>query len=195
MFGQGTDNRFNSANSGAHTDTTPQPWIHMGTDSRARSHWKTYVSQQHRWLRTDTFLDHWLFSPETQHVVLSRPITFYIRGVAASYDTSLAQYSNRTARTVPLSKCKIKPSEDEIVVSVYSRSRAKEFSIKPQYLIPREPVLTGEVLVVGGQMRGMLGVVKAKVGDRWEVSFVVDKESRDEILDQKDLVGLDSIHT
>ena len=127
-----------------------------------------------------------------QDVVQSRPIPFHIGGVSASSNTELSQLGGCTARIVPLARRKIVPSEDEIVVSVFRRYRRKEISIAPLYLVPWEPVVSGPVLIVGGQMRGMIGVVKAKDGDRWLVTLIVDNISRDEIFGEKDLAGLDS---
>ena len=86
--------------------------------------------------------DHWLFSPEMQDVVQSRPIPFHIGGVSASSNTELSQLGGCTARIVPLARRKIVPSEDKIVVLVFRRYRRKEISIAPLYLIPWEPVVT-----------------------------------------------------
>ncbi len=127
-----------------------------------------------------------------QDVVQSRPIPFHIRGVSVSSNTELSQLSSCMAWIVPLAQRKIIPSEDEIVVSVFHQYCQKEISIAPLYLVPWELVVTGPVLIVGSQMCGMIGIVKAKDGDQWLVTFIVDNISRDEIFGEKDLAGLDS---
>jgi len=84
------------------------------------------------------------------------------QGVSVSSNTELSQLGGCTAQIVPLARRKIIPSEDEIVVSVFHRYRQKEISIGPALSCPMGTSGVRAVLIVGGQMRGMIGVVKAK---------------------------------
>ena len=51
--------------------------------------------------------------------------------------------------------------------------------------------MDGEVLVICGVLKGIKGMVKVQVGDRWVIAFTVDNESQDREFAQKDIVGLE----
>lgn len=123
-----------------------------------------------------------------------RAIPFYIR-VAASDNKSLAKYSNLTARTRTLVDEflpeEANPPEGEVLVTVARRSGPKTFFIDPRYLAPWEPVVQGEVLVIHGPLKGIVGVAKAREGDQWTVTFKMGRdEFCDQVYEQKHIVGL-----
>ena len=134
-----------------------------------------------------------MLSTEIQCASGYRAIPFYVKGDAASDDKSLAQYANRVARTVTLAQrgSEPDPPEGKVLVSVARRSRDKVIAIDPGYLKPWEPVVEGEVLVIRGGLKGIRGMVKARVGDRWVVTFTVDDEAQDREFVERDIIGLE----
>jgi hypothetical protein len=144
-----------------------------------------------RWRLTDIFVpDHWLFSPEIQRTLSYRPIPFQIKGVGI--EKSLSRYAGCMVSTVIDCDIIPDPPEGKVMVLVYRRSGNKMISIDPCYLVPWEPVVGGEVRIVRGPMQGVLGVTKARVGDRWVVTLTADNESVDREFAQKDIVALSS---
>ena len=124
---------------------------------------------------------------------MHRAIPFHIKAVAVSDDKSLAQYANQVARTLTYTQRGTEPDppEGKVLVLVAQQSGDKVISIDPGYLKPWEPVVDGEVLVICGVLKGIKGMVKAQVGDRWVITFTVDDESQDREFAQKDIVGLE----
>ena len=51
--------------------------------------------------------------------------------------------------------------------------------------------MEGEVLVIRGGLKGVRGMVKARVGDRWVVTFTVDDEAQDREFVERDIIGLE----
>ena len=83
------------------------------------------------------------------------------------------------------------PPEGKVLVLVAQRLRDKVIAIDPGYLKPWEPVVEGEVLVIRGGLKGVRGMVKARVGDRWVVTFTVDDEAQDREFVERDIIGLE----
>ena len=63
--------------------------------------------------------------------------------------------------------------------------------IHPRHLLPWEPVVGGEVVVVKGTRLGTLGVAKTKTGNQWTITFSVDNDRRDFVFEEADLAALE----
>jgi hypothetical protein len=133
---------------------------------------------------------HWLFSGNVQDVIERKSIPFYIKNTHSA-DGALRAYEGCVARTVPNDRRSTVPSDGEITVSVILRSRRKQLSVNPMYLVPLRPFVGGEVTVVSGVLLGVVGVVKAKQGKHWVVTFTTDDESVDQTLEDKDLAPVE----
>lgn len=102
-------------------------------------------------------------------------------------------YEGLIARTVPIDKAKVRSNVGEITVNVMRRARPKQFSINPMYLEPWPPVIGGEVIVTSGTMIGCIGILKEIRLPQYVVSFSVDNDSRDIVLDEMDIAALEDI--
>jgi hypothetical protein len=121
-------------------------------------------------------------------VVDWRPIPFYIRPID---ERSLDVYAKSVARTLILEQRHSNARDGEVLVTVTKRSRSKELSVHPKHLVPWEPVVGGDVIVIAGACLGNVGVAKEKKDKIWVVTFTVDDVSVDWTFEEKDLAGLD----
>jgi hypothetical protein len=133
---------------------------------------------------------HWLFSSNVQDVIERKSILFYIKNTHSA-DGAVRAYEGCVARTLPFDRRSTIPRDGEITVSVIKKSRQKQLSINPKYLVPLGPIVGGEVTVVSGILIGVVGVVKAKQGQLWVVSFPMDSNSVDQTLEDQDLTPLE----
>ena len=59
-------------------------------------------------------------------------------------------YEGMTARTIPLAQCKPAPKNGEVMVSVVKGICPVQISIPPKVLVPREPELKSNIVVIEG---------------------------------------------
>ena len=104
----------------------------------------------------------------------------------------MATYEGCVARTVPIDRSTSAPREGEIIVNVIKRSRRKQMSIDPRFLVPLEPVVGSTVVVVAGTFLGMVAVVKEQQDRYYIVTFTVDP-SREHRFEDKDLATLEDL--
>ena len=64
--------------------------------------------------------------------------------------------------------------------------------VHPRHLVPWEPVVGGEVVVIKGTMLGATGVASIKRANQWTVTFSVDNDSRDYVFEENNLAALDT---
>ena len=120
-----------------------------------------------------------------------KTIPFYIRNTHESADRSLQQYEKATGRTIPEPRYNSPPNEGEVILKVVKRGHSKQISIHPRHLLPWEPVVGGEVVVVKGTQLGTTGVAKTKTGNQWVITFSVDNDRRDFVFEEADLAVLE----
>jgi hypothetical protein len=77
------------------------------------------------------------------------------------------------------------------LVTVTRHSRSKELSVHPKHLVPWEPVVGGEVVVITGTCLGNVGIAKEKKDNTWIVTFTVNNDLWDWTIKEKDLAALD----
>ena len=136
---------------------------------------------------------HWVFSDPIRDLE-RRCVPFHIRGIRDSSDESLHAYDGDPAWTVPMDLCESSPREGEVIVNVVRRRRRKQISIHPRYLTPWVPVVGCEVVVVkGSSLLGVIGRTKERKGNNWVVTFVVDNDSRDLEIEEKDLATVEAL--
>jgi hypothetical protein len=114
---------------------------------------------------------------------------FEIRNTHKSGDASVQFYESSTCRTILEENRKETPKEGEVIVLLYKPYCNKQISIHPRFLVPWEPVVGGQVVVIKGLLLGRMGVVKAKARERarWVVTFSADNDSWDLRFRQSDL--------
>ena len=144
-------------------------------------------------MRTDTHIGHWVFTPVIQRLIEQKTIPFYIRNLHESSDRSLQAYARCTGRTVPVDRCTSTPKDGELIVCVVKRSRLTQISIHPRFLVPWEPVVGGEVVVIKGECLGTQGVVKAREHPRSVVNFTFENDSWDVKFDDSDLATIEPL--
>ncbi|KAI0271545.1 hypothetical protein BC834DRAFT_449315 [Gloeopeniophorella convolvens] len=136
------------------TPTRPPPRIRTPTPPSSRAlPWAWYSTPQ----------DHWIHRKEIQEVLARKRLALAL----PNEDESSPCMIGFAAHTIVLSKRKIEPNPGEVVVVTYVRGqkRAREVSKDPRYLVPWEPVVTTEVVVIEGKWFGWVGVVKEEMPD------------------------------
>ena len=93
---------------------------------------------------------------------------------------------------VPIERSDSVPTNGEIMVKVIKKNCRKRISVDPKYLIPLEPMVGSDVVVVAGTFLGMVGVVKEQLDKYFIVTFTVDP-SRDHRFEAKDLATLEEL--
>ncbi|KAF8267702.1 hypothetical protein EI94DRAFT_1801345 [Lactarius quietus] len=93
---------------------------------------------------------HWIFTSKIQSIIEQKTIPFFIHNTHESNDHSLQIYEKSTGRTVPMDRRTATPEEGKVMLSMVKRSRAKQISIHPRFLVPWGPVVGCEVLVTKG---------------------------------------------
>ena len=147
----------------------------------------------HFTLQSLTHLGHWVFTPAIQGLLYRKTIPFYIRDTHESADRSLQQYEKATGRTIPEPRYNSPPKEGEVILNVVKRGRSKQISVHPRHLVPWEPVVGGEVVVIKkGSMFGVTGVVSIKTANQWVVTFSVDNDTKDYIFEENELAALEA---
>ncbi|KAF8258743.1 hypothetical protein EI94DRAFT_1707713 [Lactarius quietus] len=137
---------------------------------------------------------HWIFTSKIQSIIEWKTIPFFIRNTHESNDHSLQIYEKSTGRTVPMDRRTATPEEGKVTLSVVKRSRAKQISVHPRFLVPWGPVVGCEVLVTKGRWFGMPGVAKEERSDgQWLVRFNADDTHLDSVFDKKDHAVLEAI--
>lgn len=106
----------------------------------------------------------------------------------------LRSYENCTGRTISLDKQEIPSQEGKIVLQVYKKYKFKQISVHPRYLIPWQPVISGEVIITNGEQLGTIGVVKeeAKEALHWVVTLA-DNDSTHITFREADLAQIEAI--
>ena len=116
-------------------------------------------------------------------------VTFFIKHTLG--DGALEPYKGCMARSVPSEQCDSNPRDGEIIVSMTKKNRQKKLSMNPKYLMPLRPIVGGEVIVVSGVLLSAVGMAKAEQGQHWVVTFTMDGESVDQMIEEKDLAPLE----
>ncbi|KAF8263265.1 hypothetical protein EI94DRAFT_1704128 [Lactarius quietus] len=113
---------------------------------------------------------HWIFTKEIQTITEWKMIPFYICNTHKSDDKSLQAYEKSAGRTVSWHHCTVTPKEGEVIISIARHCRTKQISIHPRFLIPWEPMVSGEVIAIQGSWFGIPGIVKEEKGEgQWLV--------------------------
>lgn len=136
---------------------------------------------------------HWIFSTIIQGLAQRKTIPFYIKHTHNTGDSTIGEYGGCTARTVPIDRCTSVPRKGEIIVNVLKSNRRKQLSIHPRYLLPWEPIIGSEVVILNGVSLGAVGVVKARQEKYWVVTLTLNDESRDLTFEEKDLATLEDL--
>ena len=152
--------------------TTPEP------EGSKSAHWFT--------LHSLTRPGHWIFTPAIQGVLCQKNIPFYIR------DTANKLLQRATGQAVPVVQYNSPPPEGEVILNIVKCGRSKQVSVHPRHLVPWEPVVSGEVVVIKGTMLGAMGVASIKSANQWTVTFSVDNDSRDYVFEENNLAALDT---
>ena len=100
---------------------------------------------------------HWLFAKELQDALGEECILFNIRGLPTS--SPHAKFEGHAAKTVPVTRQKIQPEPNSVVVSVLQKGRPSQISIKPSYLEPWAPIVGNKVVVVEYRWIGQVGTL------------------------------------
>ncbi len=87
------------------------------------------------------------------------------------------------------------PQKGEVNVDVVHRRRRQQISIDPMYLVPWVPVVGCEVVILTGQLCGVVGVAKESKEKGWVITLAVDDDSRDRLFEDKDLAALEPLVT
>jgi hypothetical protein len=135
---------------------------------------------------------HWIFSKAIQLVLVLRSIPFIVTGIRNSDQNSKHVYEGDPARTVLEDHCKSSPQEGEVIVNVVHRHRLGEISINPRYLIPWVPVVGCEVVVIKGVLLGAIGKAKECKEKDWVVTFSVDDDSYDFVIQESELASVEA---
>ncbi|KAF8269196.1 hypothetical protein EI94DRAFT_1799482 [Lactarius quietus] len=94
------------------------------------------------WLTPEPDDEHlqWLLSDDLRFVLERRCILLTVSGVR---DGDLAKYKGKVVRTMPLSKRKLTPKHNKVVVSASKCGRVKQISIEAKNLKPLKPIIDG----------------------------------------------------
>ena len=98
---------------------------------------------------------HWLFVEDIQKRLCDVSIPFNIRGLPAS--SPHIRIEGGAATTVPVTRWKIDPQPNEVVVSVVQKGKPRQISIDPSYLVPWAPSQGNKVLIIGYRWIGQVG--------------------------------------
>ena len=137
-----------------------------------------------------------MFTTPIQSFIERKRIKFYIQNTRQSNDESLRKYEQCTGLTLPEQRRTLIPKEGEIVLGVTVRGRERQISIHPRFLIPWEPVVGDDVVVIRGDWTGTSGVAKEqRDGSRWIVTFSLEEtgELRDYEFIEKDLAAIEPL--
>lgn len=83
------------------------------------------------------------------------------------------------------------PEEGEVALRVLTHFRPKQISVHPRFLVPWEPVVGDQVVIIKGLFLGTMGVAKAQEHARWVVTFSADNDSWDFRFEQSDLATIE----
>jgi hypothetical protein len=140
-----------------------------------------------------THSGHWIFTPLIQSVIRQKTILFWIRSTHESGDKLLQSYEGCAGRTILEEHRTVTPEEGKVILRVCKRSRAKQISVHPRFLVPWEPVVSCQVVVTKGLFLGTMGIIKAKEHPRWVVTFSADNYSWDFRFEESDLAVLEDL--
>ncbi|KAI9437480.1 hypothetical protein H4582DRAFT_2057849 [Lactarius indigo] len=93
--------------------------------------------------------------PEIQGALREECIPFHVWGIPAS--SPHASLNGLVAKTVPVTRQKIPPKPNEVVVSVVLRKRLTQVSVNPSNLIPWIPSEGNKVVITGYRWIGEVG--------------------------------------
>lgn len=89
-----------------------------------------------------------------------RPIPFYIHNTHEASDKMLQQYA--MGRSVLLAQDYSTPTDSKIILDVVKNHHSNQISVHTQHLVPWEPVVGGEVIIIKGPFLGSIGVAREK---------------------------------
>ena len=140
-------------------------------------------------LHSLTCVGHWIFAPAIQSVLYQKNIPFHIRDTDGTADRSLQR---ATGRVVPIVQYNLPPNKGKVILNVVKCGRSKQVSVHPRHLVPWEPVVSGQVVVIkkGSTFRAM-GVASIKTANQWVVTFSMDNVSKDYIFEENKLTALE----
>ena len=131
--------------------------------------------------------------PVIQGLLYHKTIPFYIRNTHKSADRSLQQYEKATGRTILELRYNLPPNKGKVILNVVKRGRSKQISVHPRHLVPWEPVVGGQVVVIKkGPTFGATGVATIKTANQWVVTLSVDNNAKDYIFEENELAALEA---
>ena len=96
-------------------------------------------------------------------------------------------------RVVPIVQYNSPPNKGKVILNVVKRGRSKQVSVHLRHLVPWEPVVGGQVVVIKkGSTFGATGVATIKTANQWVVNFKVDNNSRDYLFEENELAALEA---
>ncbi|KAI0259523.1 hypothetical protein BC834DRAFT_905945 [Gloeopeniophorella convolvens] len=99
--------------------------------------------------------DHWIHHAKVREVMTNKRLALSLRDPNGT-KTQIGQ----SAKTVVLSKRTIEPGPGEVVVNIVRRKVARQVAVDPRTLVPWEPGVGDQVIVVHGTWFGWVGKVE-----------------------------------
>lgn len=86
------------------------------------------------------------------------------------------------------------PKDGEVILSIFKHPRPTQKSVHPKFLIPWQPVIDDEVVVVKGSWLGATGVVKVDDHPRYVVTLELDNDLWDCQFEKSDLAVIEALN-
>ena len=120
---------------------------------------------------------------------MRKNVPFYIHNTDNMANKSLQR---TTGWAVPVFQYNSPPPEGKVILNVIKHGRSKQVSVHPRHLVPWEPVVGGEVVMIKGSMLGATGMARTKTAYQWVVTFSVDKDLKDYIFKENKPAALEA---